>query len=127
MMDTLFDIMLWHAFAKSCMHTDSSLQIFEAITKSLGHQLRSFAKNVCPKFKTRETLGEMATWVWCNVNVVKKSGPSSAVQTDPMAVSTSLQKSSNLSISSHISSMHWGTMSRLFHHLECPILIVLKL
>ncbi|KAK0493663.1 hypothetical protein EDD18DRAFT_1021208, partial [Armillaria luteobubalina] len=64
--DTLFDFTMWHALAKSRMHTDSSLYAFKAVTSSLGSQLHCFVKTVCPQFKTKETPAEMAaqkSWV----------------------------------------------------------------
>ncbi|KAJ7441110.1 hypothetical protein FB451DRAFT_1106240, partial [Mycena latifolia] len=42
------------------MHTDSSLNVLDAVTKLLGRQMRYFAEVTCPQFKTVETDGEYA-------------------------------------------------------------------
>lgn len=87
-MDTLFDFSVWHAFAKSRMHTESSLRVFDSITTSLGQQLRRFSKHVCLKFTTKETPAEMASHVRCNANTAKNS--KSSVPSNP--ATTSLRK-----------------------------------
>ncbi|KAK0226736.1 hypothetical protein EDD85DRAFT_923411 [Armillaria nabsnona] len=71
-MDTLFDFATWHALAKSRMHTDSSLELLQAVTGSLGSQLRKFAANVCPRFKTKETPSEMAARVRRHIGAATK-------------------------------------------------------
>jgi hypothetical protein len=44
----------WHGLAKLRLHTDVTLNIMEAVTTSLGQQLRKFKRNTCEKFETRE-------------------------------------------------------------------------
>ncbi|EJD46773.1 hypothetical protein AURDEDRAFT_40235, partial [Auricularia subglabra TFB-10046 SS5] len=53
-LDLLYTLAEWHAFAKSRIHTTESLKDFEVVTTELGVQLRRFATDVCPKFKTTE-------------------------------------------------------------------------
>lgn len=57
-LDNLFDFSTWHGFAKLRMHTESTLQIYEALTSSLGKQLRIFETQVCLQFQTKETPSE---------------------------------------------------------------------
>ncbi|KAJ7116991.1 hypothetical protein C8R44DRAFT_627458, partial [Mycena epipterygia] len=56
----LYTCTYWHSLAKLRMHTDSSLNILDAVTKLLGRQMRYFAEVTCPQFKTVETDGEYA-------------------------------------------------------------------
>jgi hypothetical protein len=58
--DLLFDLAMWHAYAKLRMHTDSTLGSFEKATTSLGQQLRKFAMKTCAAFATKETPREEA-------------------------------------------------------------------
>ena len=58
--DLLFDLSMWHAYAKLRMHTDSTLNSFEKSTSSLGQQLQKFASKTCAAFQTKETPREKA-------------------------------------------------------------------
>jgi len=58
--DLLFDLAMWHAYAKLRMHTDTTLDSFEKATSSLGQQLRKFATKTCGAFRTKETPREEA-------------------------------------------------------------------
>jgi len=44
----------WHGFAKLRMHTQSTLDYLELLTKELGHLMRSFRDITCSQFKTQE-------------------------------------------------------------------------
>ncbi len=90
MLNVIFDFATWHALAKSRIHSDSSLAILHAVTSSLGRQLRRFATTVCPKFKTKETPGEMAARVRRHITAAKKaqSNPAKATQTNPSSNDT---------------------------------------
>ena len=44
----------WHALAKLRMHNDLTLQVMEAVTKSLGHRFRAFRDKTCAAFATKE-------------------------------------------------------------------------
>ncbi|EGO23151.1 hypothetical protein SERLADRAFT_371382 [Serpula lacrymans var. lacrymans S7.9] len=48
----------WHGLAKLCIHTDNTLKILDAVTKSLGDKLHRFAANTCSAFCTRELRGK---------------------------------------------------------------------
>ena len=53
-MDLLFTHGHWHGLAKLRMHHDITLDILDAVTKSLGEKLRNFSRNTCPAFDTVE-------------------------------------------------------------------------
>ncbi|KAH9010805.1 hypothetical protein EDB84DRAFT_1445518 [Lactarius hengduanensis] len=59
-LDLIFLLATWHALAKLRMHTTSSLSFFESVTKALGRVLRCFNNQVCPKYNTVDTPGEVA-------------------------------------------------------------------
>ncbi|EGO02467.1 hypothetical protein SERLA73DRAFT_47611, partial [Serpula lacrymans var. lacrymans S7.3] len=48
----------WHGLTKLHMHTDNTLKILDAVTKSLGDKLQKFAANTCSAFCVRELWGE---------------------------------------------------------------------
>ena len=49
-LDLLFTLRTWHALAKLCLHTSSTLQIFKSTTKLLGQKLRQWVKKIAPLF-----------------------------------------------------------------------------
>lgn len=59
-LDLLFDMGTWHAYAKLRQHTEYTLRSFEAKTRDLGDQLRYFARHTSPAFQTKELPGEAA-------------------------------------------------------------------
>ncbi|TBU51185.1 hypothetical protein BD310DRAFT_786414, partial [Dichomitus squalens] len=46
-LDLLFELSMWHAYAKLSLHTETSLCTLEAITVSLGKAMRAFVSRVC--------------------------------------------------------------------------------
>ena len=50
----LFELAMFHAFAKLRLHTDDTLTAFEDAVASLGVAMRQFLAQVCPFFDTRE-------------------------------------------------------------------------
>ena len=44
----------WHALAKLRMHTDSTLDLLEAITREFGHLMRQFRDETSDEFNTTE-------------------------------------------------------------------------
>ena len=60
MLDLLFILATWHAYAKLRLHTDSTLQSFDAITKTLGKIIRQFVSKTCKAFVTKELPQEHA-------------------------------------------------------------------
>lgn len=56
----LFDLAMWHAYAKLRLHTDTTLHDFRNATTSLGRSVRMFIKDVCSQYNTTELPHEMA-------------------------------------------------------------------
>jgi hypothetical protein len=50
----LFLLATWHAYAKLCMHTDTTLRMFDTVADALCQALRHFATVICPRFATKE-------------------------------------------------------------------------
>jgi hypothetical protein len=50
----LFICAHWHGLAKLRMHTDQTLDIFDDVTVQIGAEFRSFTKNTCSAFNTKE-------------------------------------------------------------------------
>ena len=44
----------WHALAKLRMHTDSTLDVLEAVTREFGRLMRQFRDKTSDEFDTRE-------------------------------------------------------------------------
>ena len=53
-LDLLFILCLWHAYAKLRLHTSSTLQALADTTKALGAQIRLWVKKTCTAFDTHE-------------------------------------------------------------------------
>ena len=53
-LDLIFILATWHAYAKLRLHTDHTLASFNALTKPLGGALRHFAGKFSDRFDTRE-------------------------------------------------------------------------
>ncbi|KAH7923645.1 hypothetical protein BV22DRAFT_1015047 [Leucogyrophana mollusca] len=50
----------WHGLAKLRLHTDDTLIMLDEATVTLGQQIRAFAADVCPSYKTTELPQEAA-------------------------------------------------------------------
>lgn len=85
-LDLLFILCTWHAYAKLRLHTSSTLSGLDETTKALGKLLRDFAKKVCPNHDTRDLPREEAARTRRRANKAKKgkaaskSAPTSRVQ-----------------------------------------------
>ena len=53
-LDLIFILATWHAYAKLRLHTDHTLTSFDALTKPLGAALRHFAGKFSDRFDTKE-------------------------------------------------------------------------
>ncbi len=53
-LDLLFILCLWHAYAKLRLHTSSTLQALADTTKALGAQIQFWVKKTCTAFDTCE-------------------------------------------------------------------------
>ena len=52
--ELLFLLATWHAYAKLRLHTDSTLEMLELVSKALCQALRHFASVTCPRYTTKE-------------------------------------------------------------------------
>jgi len=59
-LELLFELAAWHAFAKLRLHTDVTLKRFESATRSLGATVRNFLKTTCEAYVTQELPREEA-------------------------------------------------------------------
>jgi len=59
-LDTLFLLASWHAYAKLRLHTEDTLSSFEQLTKPLGEKLRLFAGKITKDFVVKELPKEAA-------------------------------------------------------------------
>ena len=59
-LDTLFLLATWHAYAKLRLHTDHTLESFEQLTAPLGEKLRLFAGKITQDFVVKELPKETA-------------------------------------------------------------------
>jgi hypothetical protein len=53
-LDLLFDLATWHAYAKLRIHTDRTIELLTAATKALTKAMRRFLKETCEEFVTVE-------------------------------------------------------------------------
>jgi len=53
-LDLIFILATWHAYAKLRLHTEHTLASFDALAKPLGAALRHFAGKFSDRFDTRE-------------------------------------------------------------------------
>ena len=58
-LDLLFILCTWHATAKLCLHTTTTLRYLKEATRSLGFLLQMFVKKTCSAFDTHELSGEV--------------------------------------------------------------------
>ena len=72
-LDLVFILATWHAYAKLRLHTDHTLTSFEAMTKPLGAALRHFAGKFSDRFDTKDLPKEAEAWKR-RADARKKSG-----------------------------------------------------
>jgi hypothetical protein len=53
-LDLLFTLATWNAYAKLRLHTEQTLDLFDTATSDLGRRLRDFVKGTCSAYETRE-------------------------------------------------------------------------
>ena len=53
-LDLVFILATWHAYAKLRLHTENTLASFDALTRPLGFALRHFGGKFSEQFETRE-------------------------------------------------------------------------
>lgn len=62
-LNLLFIMATWHAYAKLRLHTDTTLSYFDESTVALGKGLRQFRKVTCEAFNTTELAKEASARV----------------------------------------------------------------
>ena len=72
-LDLLFILASWHAYAKLRMHTETTIRLFEKVTIELGRQVRLFKKVTCSVYDTKELPKEMAARGRRQAAEIKKS------------------------------------------------------
>ena len=77
-LDLLFELATWHALAKLCLHTDSTLWYLEGSTTQLGQALWKFASTTCEKFNTQNLPSEDAACGWCKAATKSKKWATTA-------------------------------------------------
>jgi hypothetical protein len=59
-LDLLFDVAVWHAYAKLRMHTEDMLALFDTATTVLGQSVQKFSKTTCQHYHMTELPQECA-------------------------------------------------------------------
>ena len=59
-LNLIYTLVEWHAYAKLCLHTKSTLNEFALVCRRLGLFLRKFIKTVCQKYITKELPSEIS-------------------------------------------------------------------
>lgn len=78
-LDLLFDLATWHAFEKLCIHTDTTLSLFNITTTSLSIMVKKFQASTCSYYYTAELPKEHAAQEQHEASLAKKQPkPSSA-------------------------------------------------
>ncbi|THU90531.1 hypothetical protein K435DRAFT_864214 [Dendrothele bispora CBS 962.96] len=54
LMDLIWDLATWHAYAKLRLHSDSTVESFRQVTQAFGDSLRKFVRKTCAEFDTTE-------------------------------------------------------------------------
>src|SRR5882762_5301464 len=88
LMDLLFALATWHAYAKLRLHTDSTLALFETATSILGEQLHRFVEVTCAAYKTTETPPEVTACARHNAKQASNSGSGAGAQQNHLTLST---------------------------------------
>ncbi|KAI6137396.1 hypothetical protein F5141DRAFT_994895 [Pisolithus sp. B1] len=60
-LDLLFDLAVWHAYAKLELHTTDTLTFFDTATLTLAHSVQQFIKVMCDTFDTQDLPQETTT------------------------------------------------------------------
>ncbi|KAJ8088296.1 hypothetical protein PM082_022368 [Marasmius tenuissimus] len=116
-LNLLYDLATWHAYAKLRLHTEHSLDDMDHATTLLGRSLRKFKSTVCSAFITKELPHETAARGRRKANLVKKkaaAGGESGGKGKAKASVGSKQKFFNLNTYKVHSLGHYVPKIRLF-------------
>jgi hypothetical protein len=87
-LDLVFVMGCWHAYAKLRLHTEETLASFERLTADLGTLLRHFSMVTCNAFKTTELPRERAARIRRTTNAPGSATPGSGPKTKGFNLST---------------------------------------
>jgi len=73
-LNLLFELATWHAFARLWVHTDGTLDMFQASTKSLMAAVWQFIWDTCKFYVAQELPKETAACGWCMAALTAKQG-----------------------------------------------------
>ncbi|KIN94624.1 hypothetical protein M404DRAFT_167768 [Pisolithus tinctorius Marx 270] len=91
-LNLLFDLATWHAYAKLWLHTSDTLDLFDSATVSLGQMVHTFMKMTCEYYDTHELPQETAVHGRCTTAMAVKTGTSSSAgSSGPKCKSLNLQ------------------------------------
>jgi hypothetical protein len=103
LMKLLYRTAEWHAFAKLRMHTNSTLEHLEVLTKEFGYLMQQFRDLTCSEFRTAELPCEAAAWnrqqqhAQARVSLASTTGTASAGSQLPSCKSSAQMVTLNLS------------------------------
>jgi hypothetical protein len=87
-LDLVFAMGCWHAYAKLRLHTEKTLESFERLTSDLGILLRHFSNVTCEAFKTMELDKERAARMRRAANSNKPTGTAGGAQSKGFNLNT---------------------------------------
>jgi hypothetical protein len=87
-LDLVFVMGCWHAYAKLRLHTEQTLASFERLTADLGTLLRHFSTVTCAAFRTIELPRERAARIRRAANTSCPSAPSGGSRVKGFNLST---------------------------------------
>jgi hypothetical protein len=92
-LDLLFELAMWHGFAKLRLHTDTTLNDFDTAMTTLGQHLRTFAAKTCSMFVTKELPREEAARGRRKAAAAKKNskGPQAAPGSVPVSTGAKMK------------------------------------
>ena len=72
-LDLLFDLATWHAFAKLRLHIDDTLSFFDVVTACLSYTVQKFQQTTCSFYLTTELPQESSARVRKQANAIAKN------------------------------------------------------
>jgi hypothetical protein len=77
-LNLIWDLCVWHAYAKLRLHTDDTLSFYQEVTSELGASIRKFKDETCSAYHTKELPKETASRGRRTAAEAKKTGHSSS-------------------------------------------------
>jgi len=82
-LNMLFDLSTWHAYAKLRVHTTDTLAFFETSTTTLRHSIQQFIQTTCESYRTYELPQETAVRRRRTAKIAARAGevrPTTSIQ-----------------------------------------------